>query len=136
MIYYLSIIVTTLLSFFLGFNIYATSLYIDGVSYEMSDETGYDISSISSKNTLCYGAKSIGKLSVIGELELHKSYNGFKAYGISDNLKLSYIYNGEYHSDEKDEWNISDSNEKQVIIYYIILIVIGISFFANDTRAL
>lgn len=109
-----SIIVTTLLSFFLGFNIYATSLYIDGVSYEMSDETGYDISSISSKNTLCYGAKSIGKLSVIGELELHKSYNGFKAYGISDNLKLSYIYNGEYHSDEKDEWNISDSNEKTV----------------------
>jgi len=88
--------------------------FVDGESYELADESGYVIQGQTSKNSLCYGAKSIGSFSVSGDIQGKSTYGKYAAYGTTDEFELSYSYNGDYQTKDKEAWNLTSSDEKSV----------------------
>lgn len=87
--------------------------YVSGTSYELPDNSGYEASG-TSKEMLCYGEKSIGKLTVLGSITDTSTYSNFLAYGATDEISLSYLYDGKYQTKDKEEWNLVTSDEKNV----------------------
>ena len=87
--------------------------YVSGKSYELEDNSGYAITG-TSKEILCFGEKSVGKVTVMGNITDISTYGDYVAYGATDEIALSYYYDGSYQTKDKDAWNLTESDEKTV----------------------
>ena len=85
---------------------------VDGSSYEMADSTGFIISDSSKVKQLSYGKKSLGELYLQGFIADKLSYDGYTAYSTNQKLDISYHYDNTLQSDNKDEWNLVESDSK------------------------
>lgn len=86
---------------------------VPGSSYELKDGSEYTIKNQTSKASLCYGAGSIGTLTLHGALPGTSEFNDVIAYGADGELTMSYSYNGAYHDQERG-WYIESSDSKKV----------------------
>ena len=90
------------------------SYVVSGKSYEIDDETGFSLKGASAKNALCFGEDSIGNLSLEGAITDKATYGKYIAYGATDEITLSYSYAGEYQTKDKENWNLTSSDEKTI----------------------
>lgn len=87
--------------------------YVSGNSYELVDGTDFKVIG-SSKSTLCFKQKSIGSLTVKGNISKATTYEGYDAYGALDGIVINYLYNGSFQTKDKEVWNLTTSDSKIV----------------------
>lgn len=87
---------------------------ITGECYELNDDSGFDISKADTQSVLSHGSGSIGLLSISGELDGTYSYQGWTAYGTTEQVQLSYSLNEEYRDSATSKWEFESSNAKTV----------------------
>lgn len=92
----------------------ASSYTVSGSSYELTDDSAFNISKATGKSTLCYGKRSLGNLTIGGALDGTSSYQGVPAYGVTGEVAFSYSYGGEYQDKDKYTWNLESSDAKNV----------------------
>ena len=114
------IVIITILVVSFIFPLYAVSANdvsdgnVEVTSYELKDESNFAIKDATKVNKFFYGDVSIGYMSIDGDVNEKTSYNGFTAYPSIGDLKLKFNYDGSYHTNNKDKWNISDSDDKKI----------------------
>ena len=91
----------------------AADYAVQGTRFEKDGEDNFD-SPVARNGAFSYGENSIGKLTISGEINEQDSYEGITAFGVSDNITISYLYNGDYHSEDKEQWNLCSSDSKRV----------------------
>ena len=87
--------------------------YVSGNSYELVDGTDFKVIG-SSKTTLCFKEKSIGSLTVKGNISKATTYEDYDAYGALDGIAINYLYNGSFQTKDKEAWNLTTSDSKIV----------------------
>lgn len=95
-----------------GIPVLASSMYyVDAVGrYESVDSFN---NSGSSATKFAYGKQTLGGLYVNGEMKT-SSINGVKAYEVNGPISIGYSYSGDYQTSVKEDWNLYDSDEKQI----------------------
>lgn len=91
----------------------STNYYTEPRLYQTNDEAEYSIDEKSRVAEFEYGENSIGVFSVYGEVSQQGQYNSVPAYGVKDLLTIKYEYDGSYHGEEKDKWNLVSSDAKK-----------------------
>lgn len=93
---------------------YVSNKRITGVSYEMPGDNDFNWSESNRTNLLCYGKESIGALYFDDNdnIEKREDYSFYSAFSSDSELSLSYRYDGSLQSDNKDEWNLTESASK------------------------
>ncbi len=92
----------------------ASSYTVSGCSYELTDDSAFDISKATVKSTLCYGKRSLGNLTIGGALDGTSSYQGVPAYGVTGEVAFNYSYGGEHQDEDNYTWNLESSDAKNV----------------------
>ncbi|SDB54311.1 hypothetical protein SAMN02910263_02758 [Butyrivibrio sp. INlla16] len=108
------IIVFLLASVFIVVNAGSKKVVMHGFKYEIEDKNGFDSSRGKKIEKFAYGKNSIGELSVNGAKEASGKHGGFYTYGATEEVTLSFSYDGAFHTDTKEDWNITSSDEKTV----------------------
>lgn len=85
--------------------------YVSGNSYELVDGTDFKVIG-SSKSTLCFKQKSIGSLTVKGNISKATTYDDYAAYGALDEISINYLYDGAFQTKDKEAWNLTSSDSK------------------------
>ena len=99
----------------MGISAHAASQFaIEGKSYELTDESSFEINENKSQDMLCYGAAHIGTLEVSGEVNEQTTYNSWIAIGAHGAVTLTYSYDGAYQTSNKEQWNLTTSSSKVV----------------------
>ncbi len=116
--YIVSLIIVLLMMFSISTGIFSVSAsngkIISGISYELTDEGHYLVSDANEKTELCYGEQSLGILHLQGDINHTLEYNQIPAYDASGELSFCYSYGGDYQTDNKEAWNLCDSEEKTI----------------------
>lgn len=99
----------------MGVSVYAANGYtVEGQSYELTDGSSFDVNGNSSKNTLCYGRRALGSLEASGSINEQGTYGSWNAIGAYGEIALTYSYDGSYQTSNKEQWNLTTSNDKSV----------------------
>jgi hypothetical protein len=85
-----------------------------GESYELNEESNFDISTATAKSQLCFGKSSVGSLTISGEISKEGEYDNYKTFGTTSELSLSYQYDGSFSDSDKEDWNITLSDSKSI----------------------
>ncbi len=93
------------------------SYSIPGDNYVLPDNSDYELSAGTAVNSFFYEAKSLGSLNVQGAVDTETTYNGIKAYGVSDAASIHYAYNGRNQYDNVDQWYIDNDGTGKVNSY-------------------
>lgn len=108
-------LVCLLLALCMGVSVYAANGYtVEGQSYERTDGSSFDVNGNSSKNTLCYGRRALGSLEASGSINEQGTYGSWNAIGAYGEIALTYSYDGSYQTSNKEQWNLTTSNDKSV----------------------
>lgn len=62
-----------------------------------------------------YGKKNLCKVYLSGTTKTDKK-NGIPAFKTDKELKIKYVYNHEYQTDDKDGWNLEESNSTKKVL--------------------
>ncbi|MBQ8749185.1 MAG: FIVAR domain-containing protein [Clostridia bacterium] len=83
-------------------------------SYEFGESNKYKFSSATEVETMTFGKKSLGSLSISGEIDDISTYRNKTAYGVLGNISFSYNYDGSLLSTKKKEWHLVADTGKKV----------------------
>ncbi len=83
-----------------------------GSSYQMPDDSDYQIENGSTVSTFKYGRRHMGNFFVKGEINSESTFNGYTAYAVGNVVTFGYSYNGGFQTDNKDAWNIHDAGSR------------------------
>lgn len=92
----------------------------DGVNYYITphifeSQEQYDFQNAGEKNTMSFGAYTLGHLRVYGDINDPTSYHSCAAFGLnSGDFSFAYDYSGNLLENENDEWSLCSSNGKTV----------------------
>lgn len=90
------------------------SVPVDGNSYENTSNGTFDISENYKKTQLSYGKHSLGKLYINGDVSTKNNLDDTVSYPVNDNVSIYYLYDGSYHSNDENSWNLYSSDSKRV----------------------
>ena len=88
--------------------------HLKATVYELSEGSNFAVKDATKADKFFYGDPGIGSMSIDGDIHDITSYNGFAAYSSVGYLKLRFYYDGSYRTEDKDKWNISDSDDKKI----------------------
>lgn len=109
-----TIVMVCSILFSLSMLAYAASYQPDGKIYELPEDANYSTSGHSEANSFSYGRSSMGELCLSGTISEESAYNGRIAYSTSGPVTFGYQYDGAFHTDNKDAWNIYSDGGKTV----------------------
>lgn len=90
------------------------SFEINAVSYEFKKSSTYDLDDANIVESMTFGQKQLGHLTISGDITQESTFRNTVAYGIKDNISFSYSYDGSFQSGNKKEWNITSDSGKKV----------------------
>lgn len=107
-------------------NAESSQIEIVAKSYELGMDNNYNFSSATEVETMSYGKKQLGVLSISGEITDISIYREKTAYGLADNsqVSFSYSYDGAFQTDVKENYNLR-ADEGTVIDEYTLSGSIG-----------
>ena len=79
---------------------------VSGKDFVLPDDSRYDYSNTTPKNSFFYGSNSLGKLHISGAIEKNTKFNGYAAYGATGSLSVQYTYDGAYQKSKEETWHI------------------------------
>lgn len=88
-------------------------------SYQLQDGTQYNRTGRASTASFAYGRKTIGSLRIESSFSQESSYKSRKAYGVFDEIRIRYSYDGSLHADDKESWKLF-SDDSTVVNGYTI----------------
>lgn len=109
-----TIVMVCSILFSLSMLAYAVSYQPDGKIYELPEDADYSTSGHSEAKSFSYGRSSMGELCLSGTISEEAAYNGRIAYSTSGPVTFGYQYDGAFHTDNKDAWNIYSDGGKTV----------------------
>jgi len=83
-------------------------------SYQLDEGAEYSYSSGNAVSQFCYGKNSLGSVIVSGNVDKVDSFRNVQAYGVTDNVTISYKYDGSFQNGNKTDWNIKSDSQKKV----------------------
>lgn len=83
---------------------------VNAKTYEFDEGNNYNFSSGGEVSSMTFGRKTLGSLTISGEITDITTFRNRTAYGVNGNLSFSYNYDGSLQSNTKENWNlISDT---------------------------
>lgn len=116
---WIGLISAIILSVLITANAANKSIVLHGVNYQIDDEHEYDKSKGKKVEEFPYGGSTLGELSIIGSKKALHKFDGTDTYGATDEITLGYSYDGKFHTNTKEDWNIVSSDVKSVNGYDI-----------------
>ncbi len=82
--------------------------------YQLEGDSQYNIENVNKVNKFIYGYDNIGIFNIKGDIVQQEMYNEYSAYGVGDVITFEYNYNGNFHTDNEESWNIYSDDQKIV----------------------
>ncbi len=91
------------------------TINITGVCYEMPAAKAYDYNSAYLVDSMSYGSRSAGTLSINGSINKETKKSGILAFGTTGNVSFSYNYNQNITNPKRKSWHIIEDREKKFL---------------------
>ena len=90
------------------------SVHLESTGYAIKENSSYAVKNGTKTDIFVFGEKTLGTLSIDGEILETQPYNNVTAYTAVDELRFRYYYDGDYQNDNKNDWNLTDSDAKKI----------------------